>query len=138
MQERPSRFLPLVNLSVILLMRQPRSFISFPICPPAIFQEFQAVPRLPFRLWSALKRDLRSAPNLVDALVSDIRDNGRIDRATPVLTHTVRVILREPAPNQVAKTVNVLLGNESVRLAIILYARSQGISITQQRGITRS
>ncbi|UCE64546.1 MAG: hypothetical protein JSU59_05250 [Nitrospirota bacterium] len=98
----------------------------------SVFQQLRSFPRLSNRLMAALRRDLQGSPELVELVAGDIRDNGKIDRPVPIMTNTVRVIFREPTANQIAQTANVLLGNDSVRLAIIIYARSQGISISQE------
>lgn len=103
-----------------------------PNFPVALAQDFQSLPRLPRKLTVAITRDLVSAPHLVNVVVRDLLQDGRIDGQPVILRNTVRTIYGQATPLNIAKTVNMLLGNETVRLAIIVYARSQGIQISQE------
>jgi hypothetical protein len=68
---------------------------------------------------------------MIEEVMTDLRDEGKIDFSPKVLGNTIRVLYRQAAAQQIAKTVYNLLGNESVRLAIIVFARSRGLNISQ-------
>ena len=103
-----------------------------PDLPVSVVRDIQSLPRLPIRLVIAIKRDLFTVPSRIRLVSKDLLDNGRLDRQPVILHNTVRVIFQQAAPFQVAQTVQTLLGNQTVRLAIILYARSEGIEISQK------
>lgn len=87
---------------------------------------------MPTRLRFAVKRDLDKDPSAISAVVRDLLEDGQINSQPQILVDTTKVILREAAPEKLASIIHTLLGNESVRLAIIVYARSKGIEISQQ------
>ena len=49
-----------------------------------------------------------------------------------VLQHTLKVLYEAPTIGTTKETITVLLEKDSIRLAIILYARSNGIDIEQE------
>ena len=103
-----------------------------PDLPVAVVRDVRSLPRLPLRLVIAINRDLITVPKRVRAVTKDLLDNGKLDRQPVILNNTVKVIFQQAAPFQIAQTVHTLLGNETVRLAIIIYARSEGIRISQK------
>ena len=103
-----------------------------PNLPVSLIQDFKTVPRLPLRLTIAIKRDLVDSPQLISSLTKDILQDGRINTQPPILNNTIRVIYAQATIFQIAKTLNALLGNDTLRLAIIIYARSQGVNISQK------
>ena len=103
-----------------------------PDLPVAVVRDVRSLPRLPIRLVIAIKRDLVTVPKRVRTVTKDLLDNGKLDRQPVILNNTVKVIFQQAAPFQIAQTVHTLLGNETVRLAIIIYARSEGIRISQK------
>lgn len=103
-----------------------------PDLPIAVVRDVRSLPRLPLRLVIAIKRDLVTVPTRVRLVTKDLLDNGKLDRQPVILKNTVKVIFQQAAPFQVAQTIQTLLGNETVRLAIIVYARSEGIEISQE------
>ena len=103
-----------------------------PDLPIAVVRDVRSLPRLPIRLVIAIKRDLLTAPQRVRLVTKDLLDNGKLDRQPVILNNTVKVIFQQAAPFQVAQSVHTLLGNDTVRLAIIVYARSEGIEISQK------
>ncbi len=103
-----------------------------PDLPISVVRDIRSLPRLPIRLVIAIKRDLITVPSRVRLVKKDLLDNGRLDRQPVILQNTVKVIFQQSAPFQIAQSVHTLLGNETVRLAIILFARSEGIKISQK------
>jgi hypothetical protein len=61
-----------------------------------------------------------------------LRKDGRIDSQPTILVNTFKVMFRLATAKQVSSTIQTLLGNESVRLAIMVYARSKGVQISEQ------
>lgn len=102
-----------------------------PDVPITLIQDFKTLPRLPVRLIIAMGRDVGDSPQLIRSLTTDLLQDGRINSQPPILTNTVRVIYAQATVSQIAKTLHALLGNDTIRLAIIIYARSQGVNISQ-------
>lgn len=103
-----------------------------PDLPIAVVRDIRSLPRLPIRLVIAIKRDLFTVPQRIRLVTKDLLDNGKLDRQTVILNNTVKVIFQQAAPFQVAQSIHTLLGNDTVRLAIIVYARSEGIEVSQK------
>lgn len=103
-----------------------------PDLPVSVIQDIRSLPRLPIRLVIALKRDFVTVPSRIRLVSKDLLDNGKLDRQPVILHNTIKAIFQQAVPFQVAQTVHTLLGNQTVRLAIILYARSEGIEISQK------
>ncbi len=103
-----------------------------PNLPIAVVRDVRSLPRLPIRLVIAIKRDLITVPQRVRFVTKDLLDNGKLDSQPVILNHTVKAIFQQAAPFQIAQTVHTLLGNDTVRFAIILYARSEGIQVSQK------
>lgn len=102
-----------------------------PNVPVSLIQDLKNLPELPRRLKKAIKRDLVGTPRLAETILKDLLEDGRITSEPPLLNNSVRVLYERATVSQIAETLHTLLGNESVRLAIIIYARSQGVSISQ-------
>lgn len=103
-----------------------------PDVPLEIVQDWRSLPHFPRRLTLAIERDLGEDSSAIRAVVRDLREDGTINSQPKILTNTLRVIFRQAAPKKIGSTIHTLLGNESVRLAIIIYARSKGVEISQQ------
>ncbi|GJL63542.1 MAG: hypothetical protein NPIRA04_21960 [Nitrospirales bacterium] len=103
-----------------------------PNLPISVVRDVRSLPRLPIRLVIAIKRDLITVPSRVRLVKQDLLDNGKLDRQPVILNNTVKVIFQQAAPFQIAQTLQTLLDNETVRLAIIIFARSEGIQISQK------
>jgi len=103
-----------------------------PDLPISVVRDVRSLPRLPIRLIIAIKRDLSTVPQRIRLVSKDLLDNGKLDRQPVSLNNTIKVIFQQAAPFQIAQTVHTLLGNDTVRLAIILYARSEGIQLSQK------
>ncbi|MGQ0696421.1 MAG: hypothetical protein ACT4OL_12740 [Nitrospiraceae bacterium] len=105
---------------------------TVPGLPLDIAQDFRSLPHLPRRLVLAIKRDLGDAPSTIESVITDLREHGMINSQPKILGNTIGVLYRQATAKQVAKTIHSLLGNESVRLAIIVFARSKGLNISQE------
>ena len=105
---------------------------TVPDVPLEIVQDFRSLPHFPRRLTLAIERDLAEDPSAIRAVVRDLREDGTIHSQPKILTNTLRVIFRQAAPKKIGSTIHALLGNESVRIAIIIYAQSKGVEISQQ------
>ncbi|WP_447969904.1 hypothetical protein [Nitrospira sp. M1] len=103
-----------------------------PNLPLSAVRDIRSLPRLPIRLIIAIKRDLSTVPKRIRLVTKDLLDNGTLDRQPVILKNTVKVIFQQAAPFQIAQTLHTLLGNDTIRLAIILYARSEGIHLSQK------
>ncbi|GJL56090.1 MAG: hypothetical protein NPIRA02_32220 [Nitrospirales bacterium] len=103
-----------------------------PNLPISVVRDIRSLPRLPIRLIIAIKRDLSTVPKRIRLVTKDLLDDGKLNRQPVILHNTVKVIFQQAAPFQIAQTLHTLLGNDTIRLAIILYARSEGIHLSQK------
>jgi hypothetical protein len=105
---------------------------TVPGLPLNLAQDLRSLPYLPRRLVLAINRDLGDAPSTIEAVMTDLRESGTVNSQPKILRSTVGVLYRQATAKQVAETIHSLLGNESVRLAIIVFARSKGVTISQE------
>jgi hypothetical protein len=105
---------------------------AVPSLPFDIAHDIRTLPHVPAQLALAIARDLGEVPSAIEVVINDLRRDGTIRSQPAVMTHTMRVIYRQATARQLATTIHTLLGNESVRLAIIVYARSKGVTISQE------
>jgi hypothetical protein len=87
---------------------------------------------LPWDVVEALRDDFAGhLPHRPEAFLAQLRD-GRIDRA--VLPNTMRVLKNRAVPPDAAETLRALIApkNRTVRLAILIYARTQGVDIDER------
>jgi hypothetical protein len=103
-----------------------------PELPLDIAQDLRALPHLPKSLVLAIARDLGDVPTAIDAIVTDLRQDGTISAQPKLLSHTMHAIYQQATAKQLAATLHRLLGNDSVRLAIIIFARSKGLNLSQE------
>lgn len=100
-----------------------------PTLPIALVQDVTRVHRL-FRLPRALARDL--GLGFVEAVhaAGDLMD-GELDREPHVLRHTLHVLYDIATVERTFEMIRALIdpANESVRLAIVLYARANGVDL---------
>jgi hypothetical protein len=104
---------------------------TIPDVPLEIVRDVRSLPHFPRRFTLAIERDLGENPSAIRAVVRDLRQDGTIHSQPKILTNTLRVIFRQAAPKKIGSTIHTLLGNDSVRLAIIIYARSKGVEISE-------
>jgi len=105
---------------------------TVPGLPLEIGQDLRSLSHFPRRLILAIKRDLGDVPSTIESVITDLREHGKINSQPKILGNTIGVLYRQATAKQVAKTIHSLLGNESVRLAIIVFARSKGLNISQE------
>ncbi|MDH4328174.1 MAG: hypothetical protein OEV77_06620 [Nitrospira sp.] len=105
---------------------------TVPGLPFYIADDVRALPQAPTPLIQAITRDLGEIPSAIDVVIQDLRRDGTITSQPTVMTHTMRAIYRQATARRLATTIHSLLGNESIRLAIIIFARSKGITISQE------
>ena len=99
--------------------------------PPDLIIDVLQLPALPQDVIDAVSDDLAAAAaRQPREVLAELRD-GRIDRA--VLPKTLGVLLNRAATRNVAETIRALIGpeNRTIRLAILIYARTQGIDIDE-------
>jgi hypothetical protein len=107
-------------------------FHVVPGIPLDLAQDFSTLPHLPRRLVLAITRDLGDAPSAVKRVMTELRTDGKINSRHKILSRTMGALYRQATARQIAATLHSLLGNESVRLAIIVFAKSKGVTITQK------
>jgi len=85
------------------------------------------------RLPLAVLRDLSGAPIDAATVVIDLLD-GDLDKSPAVLGHTLRSLYGFATLASTVKMIRALISpdNQTVRLAIVLYARANGIPITSE------
>lgn len=105
---------------------------TVPALPLDIAQDLRFIPHFPRRLLLAIEHDLQRTPSAVSDVVKDLREDGKINSQHKILVNTMGVIFRQATPRRAASTIHTLLGNQSIRLAIIVFARSKGIEISQE------
>jgi hypothetical protein len=96
--------------------------------PIALVQDVQDSPLHLIELTLAMARDLAGARIDVVTVLTDLLD-GSLDQPPGVLDHTLRALYRFASAEATVRTVHELLGNETVRAAIVLYARSNGVDV---------
>jgi hypothetical protein len=102
--------------------------------PSALIDDALDLPTLPVDLAKAIVKDLEGLPATDPrALLEDLRD-GHIDRPPSLLRETAGRLLREAGLRTVVQTLRTLIGrdNETFRLALMVYARSQGFDLTDE------
>jgi len=105
------------------------------VAPSRVAGELLALPTLPGDLLGAVASDLLSIPSELKTrqLLKDLED-GRIDDPPNFLRETLRVVLNRATINGVVETLRSLIApeNETFRLALMVYARSQGFDVTEK------
>jgi hypothetical protein len=101
-----------------------------PHVPLAIARDVGRAPQHVPRVVAALAADLGEAPGDVAAALADLAD-GRPESPPVRLTRTLRVLFEVATLAATAQTVRTWLDpeNETVRLAILLYARAHGLPL---------
>lgn len=110
------------------------ALLLVPRLPVALTRDALTLPELPRAVVEAIRADLHD-----DALrpprdvIVDLRD-GRLDGRRRVLTNTLRVLLGEATPGVLVETIRALIGpeNQTLRLAVLVYARTQGIDLDEE------
>jgi len=100
--------------------------------PPDLFRDVLNAHALPWDVVEAMRDDFAGhLPRRPEAFLVQLRD-GRLDRA--VLPNTLRVLKKRAVPRDAAETLRALIApkNRMVRLAILIYARTQGVDIDER------
>ena len=93
------------------------------------------LPRLPHQVAAlvvAVGRDLAGTPFAVPVVVEDLLADGKLDHPPAVLVHTMRCLLGFAAVEDVAHLVGDLTRNQSIRLAVVIYARAHNIPLEEK------
>jgi len=105
-----------------------------PRLPLALTRDALALPELPRAVVDAIHADLRDdAPRTPRDVIADLRD-GQLDGRRRILTNTLRVLLGRATPGVLVETIRELIGpeNQTLRLAVLVYARTQGIDLDEK------
>ena len=105
-----------------------------PRLPLALTRDALALPDLPREVAEAIRADLRDdAPRTLRDVIVDLHD-GKLDGRRRILTNTLRVLLGRAAPGALVETIGALIGpeNHTLRLAVLVYARTQGIDLDER------
>jgi hypothetical protein len=104
-----------------------------PRLPRALARDLLALPRLPGLLVAAVRADFTDDPERPPRDVLLDLSDGRLDTRRRILTNTLRVLLAESTSSVLVETLRDLIGpeNRTVRLALIVYARTQGIDLEE-------
>ena len=92
------------------------------------------LPKLPERVARAIHADLQDdAPLVLRDVLVDLAD-GRLEHRRRILTNTLGVLLAGATPGVLVETIRALVGpeNETLRLALLVYARTQGIDLEKE------
>lgn len=86
--------------------------------------------RIPLLLVAILK-DVKGTPFVPIQVLDDLRADRKLDHPPAVLRHTMRRLLDFATPARLSTTIGDLIhpDNRSVRLAIVIYARANGIPL---------
>lgn len=105
---------------------------AVPRVPLALVRDVVGFPHRSFRLAFALAADLAGTPFQAHAVLADLLD-GSLDHAPAVLRRTLRVLYGFASLANVLETVRTLLApeNRSLRLAVLVYARANGIPLEE-------
>lgn len=105
---------------------------TLPGLPLAVARDAATSPLDVVPITGALVRDLGLLAFDVPRLLADLRD-GTLDDPGRVLVHTMRALYGLGTLATIAETIRSLIdpSNESVRLAIVLYARANGVPIEE-------
>lgn len=104
-----------------------------PRLPLALIRDALTLPKLPHRVADAIRADLRADIREPRDVLVDLRD-GRLEGRPPILTNTLGVLLAEATPGVLVETIRALIGpeNQTLRLALLVYARTQGIDLDEE------
>jgi hypothetical protein len=99
-----------------------------------VARDILTLPELPRDVAEAIRADLKdNAPRTPRDVIVDLRD-GKLDNRRRILTNTLRVLLTEATPGALVETIRALIGpeNQTIRLAVLVYARTQGIDLDEE------
>ena len=108
--------------------------VLVPRLPVSVARDVLTLPDLPHEVAQAIRADLKdNAPRTLRDVIVDLHD-GKLNDRRRILTNTLRVLLAEATPGALVETIRALIGpeNQTVRLAMIVYARTQGIDLDEE------
>jgi hypothetical protein len=108
--------------------------VLVPRLPVAVARDVLTLPELPRDVVEAIRADLKdNAPRTPRDVIVDLRD-GRLEGRRRILTNTLRVLLTEATAGALVETIGALIGpeNRTLRLAVLVYARTQGIDLDEE------
>ena len=91
------------------------------------------MPHRMIALVGALAMDLAGTPFIPLRVLEDLLADGKLDHPPAVLSHTMKCLLGFATLGTTAQTISDLIApdNRSVRLAIVIYARANGIPLEE-------
>lgn len=106
---------------------------AVPGMPLAMVGDIAGSPYRVARLTVAVLHDLGGVPGSAYAVVTDLLADGDLDQHPAVMVHTLAALFRFATVKSVAATLGELVRpeNKSVRLAIVVYARANGIPLKE-------
>lgn len=109
-------------------------FRVLPRLPRAILKDIPEMPSLPGTLVGGLFGDLGALLGGLRTIVDDIGEDGRLDVTPQVLNRTLTTLYGVATVDTTRSLIRELIDpkNRSVRLAIVLYARANGIPIKEK------
>jgi hypothetical protein len=105
-----------------------------PRLPLALTRDALTLPDLPREVAEAIRADLKDdAPRTLRDVIVDLHD-GKLDGRRRILTNTLHVLLGRATPGVLVETIRALIGpeNQTLRLAVLVYARTQGIDLDEK------
>lgn len=106
-------------------------FSTIPALPGALLEDIGGIPRLPGLVGVGVLRDFFELLTAIPRVAADLRD-GKIDEPPAVMTHLLALLYGLGSIERVRDLLARILApeNRSVRLAVLLYARSNGFALT--------
>lgn len=102
---------------------------TIPELPVHVAKDALAFYRFPL-LAGAVARDLLANIDAVPGVLMDLSD-GSLDSPPAVMVHTLSFLYKFDAMESAANMVHTLLGNKTVRVAIVIYAQANRIPIKE-------
>jgi hypothetical protein len=105
-----------------------------PRLPLALTRDALTLPDLPREVAEAIRADLKDdAPRTLRDVIVDLHD-GKLAGRRRILTNTLHVLLGRATPGVLVETIRALIGpeNQTLRLAVLVYARTQGIDLDEK------
>jgi hypothetical protein len=110
------------------------TLVLVPRLPLALTRDALTLPDLPRTVADAIRADLRDdAPRSLRDVLVDLQD-GKLEGRRRILTNTLGVLLAEATPGVLVETIRALIGpeNQTLRLAVLVYARTRGIDLDEE------
>lgn len=101
--------------------------------PIDLVQDVGHLPHRMLALVAAVTMDLAGTPFVALRVLQDLLEDGKLDHPPAILRHTMARLLDFATAGTTAHTISDLIApdNRSVRLAIVIYARANGIPLEE-------